>query len=410
MESLRHYYNRNFDTLIFRRTTKQIRNPGGLWDTAEKIFVPAGAKPVQTRNMFLFPSRMTVGFAHLELESDVMNYQGAEIPYIGFDELTHFTQKQFEYMLSRNRSTSGVPGYVRATCNPDPDSFVRKMIDWWIGKDGLPIYERCGIIRWFIRINDDWIWADTKEELEEKYGKSALPKSLTFIPSKLEDNQILMQQDPSYKANLQALSRVDRARLLDGNWDVRIQAGDMFKRSWFPVIPAEPASAIKSVRYWDRAATMPGESNPDPDWTRGLKMKKYSDGLNVVCDMQSDRNTPMEIEKLILTTASQDGVETTIVLEQEPGASGQAEVDYLIRRLSGYHVIARKVTKDKETRAKPVSSQAQAGNVKVVEAKWNDEFFKEVENFPLGGHDDQVDVLSGAFNEMNEDPSTFDNL
>ncbi len=57
-------------------------------------------------------------------------------------------------------------------------------------------------------------------------------------------------------------------------------------------------------------------------------------------------------------------------------------------------------TGDKETRAKPVSAQAEAGNVKIVRGLWNDEFLRELENFPAGKHDDCVDALSGAYEQI----------
>ncbi len=66
----------------------------------------------------------------MEHEKNCYDWQGTEIAYLGFDELTHFTEKQFYYLLSRNRSVSGVKPYVRATCNPDADSWVAKLIDW----------------------------------------------------------------------------------------------------------------------------------------------------------------------------------------------------------------------------------------------------------------------------------------
>lgn len=70
------------------------------------------------------------------------------ICFIGFDELTHFSEAQFWYMLSRNRSMSGVRPYVRATTNPDADSWVAKLIDWWIDDvSGYPIPERGGVVR-----------------------------------------------------------------------------------------------------------------------------------------------------------------------------------------------------------------------------------------------------------------------
>jgi len=45
-----------------------------------------------------------------------------------------------------------------------------------------------------------------------------MPKSLTFVPAKLTDNKKLMERDPGYMANLEALPRIERQRLKDGNW------------------------------------------------------------------------------------------------------------------------------------------------------------------------------------------------
>ncbi|WP_325053334.1 terminase large subunit domain-containing protein [Sinorhizobium meliloti] len=70
------------------------------------------------------------------------------MPLICFDELTHFSASSSRYMVSRNRSMSGVGPYTRATCNPDADSWVAELISWWIDQDtGLPIPERAGVLR-----------------------------------------------------------------------------------------------------------------------------------------------------------------------------------------------------------------------------------------------------------------------
>lgn len=344
-------------------------------------------------------------FAHLENERTVYDWQGSQVPYLGFDELTHFTEKQFWYMLSRNRSTSGVSGYVRATCNPDAGSWVRKIVDWWIGIDGYPIKDRSGILRWFIRQDDEIIWGDSRNELIEKYGADQQPKSFTFIAASIQDNKILMEKDPSYISNLMALSRVERLRLLGGNWDVKPSAGMYFQRQWFEVLDRINANVIRTVRAWDRAATKPNESNTDPDWTVGIKLAKYHTGIWAVIDMVRMRGTPLEVERCVKNTASQDGVETAIIIEQEPGASGVADADNYIRLLAGYNVRARKPSTDKKTRALPVSAQAEAGNIKVLRAHWNEPFFNETENFTGeddNGHDDIVDSLSHSFNEMEQ--------
>ncbi len=406
LEPLRHHDNAKFGGVIFRRTSTQVRIQGGLWDESIKLYGRIGAEPTQSSLSWLFESGMRMKFAHLEYDSNVFDWQGSQIPYIGFDELTHFTEKQFFYMLSRNRSDSGVAGYVRATCNPDADSWVRKLIDWWIGDDGYAIPERSGVLRWFIRQDDTIIWGDSRQELIDFYGEDELPKSLTFIPSKIYDNKILMEKDPSYLANLRALSRVERERLLGdkekgGNWNIRANAGNYFKREWFPIIDAIPSGFIQQVRFWDRAATKPHEGNKDPDWTRGLKLYRYPDGSYVVADLRSMRDTAGQVESIIKNTASHDGQRCRVMSQLDPGSAGKAEAIHFVRLLQGYDVRTMTTSKHKAVRAKPVSAQAEVGNIKVLRAPWNDEFFNELEAFPTEGvHDDIVDTLSGAYNEI----------
>lgn len=404
LDPLRHHDNKNFGGIIFRRTAVQVRNEGGLWDESMNVYSLLNAEPKESVLEWSFPSGMSMGFKHLEYDKDVLNFQGAQIPWIGFDELTHFTEYQFFYMLSRNRSAKAkVKSRVRAGCNPDPDSFVRVLIDWWIGPDGFPIKERAGKLRWFIRINGEMIWRDTKQAIHDQYGygDEIQPKSVTFIPSKLSDNKILMKEDPSYLGNLLAQDRVNRMRLLDGNWNVRATAGMMFQRQWFTVVDAIPAGWIQVIRFWDRAATKPNETNKDPDWTRGLKLYKYPSGRYVVADLRSMRDTPGEVEKLVKNTSTHDGRTVKIMSQQDPGSAGVAEAHNFVTMLSGYNVKTQTFNKDKINRAKPVSAQCEVGNIAVLRAPWNEEFFTELENFPTeGAHDDIVDVFSGAFNEL----------
>ena len=151
---------------------------------------------------------------------------------------------------------------------------------------------------------------------------------------------------------------------------------------------------------WDRAATKPSETNKDPDWTRGLKMYKYSDGSFVVVDLCSTRDTPAKVEHLIKTIAGNDTNRVKIISQQDPGSAGVLEAQNFVKMLAGYFVSTFTTSKDKVTRAKPVSAQCEIGNIKVLRATWNDDFFDELENFPDGVHDDIIDVLSGAFNEL----------
>ena len=131
LDALYDYENPQFGAVIFRRTTKQIQNEGGLWDTASELYGQLGARMIQSPSLSAtFPPGSRVTFAHMEHEKNRYDWQGSQIPMIGFDELTHFTWKQFIYMLSRNRSVCGARNRIRGTCNPDPDSWVRLIIDW----------------------------------------------------------------------------------------------------------------------------------------------------------------------------------------------------------------------------------------------------------------------------------------
>lgn len=399
IEALRHTDNPDFGAVIFRRTYTQITNEGGLWDESAKLYPLADATPVTGDLYWRFPSGAQVSFAHLQHEKNIYDWQGAQVPLIGFDELTHFTARQFWYMLSRNRSMCGVRPYVRATTNPDADSWVAGLIAWWIDPDtGLPVPERAGAVRWFIRVGSDLIWADTPEELLALHPEIP-PKSLTFIPAKLEDNRALMEADPAYRANLLAMDRVERERLLGGNWKIRPAAGEYFQRSYFNVIDAVPTGG-QTVRAWDLAATEKERAKDDPDWTVGLRVTRTPAGRFVVEHMERLRASPGKVRDTVIRMANQDGKRVRVRLPQDPGQAGKAQARDFTSLLAGWRVTTKPVSGDKTVRAGPASSQAEAGNIDVVRAPWNEAFFAELENFPGGGHDDIVDALSDAVDEL----------
>ena len=241
-EPLKHTPIRGFGGVVFRRTSPMIRAEGGLWDASTKMYsLIEGVVPRRSLLEWQFISGVRLKFSHLEYEKNIYDWQGSEIPFIGFDELTHFTKKMFFYLLSRNRSTCGIKPYVRATCNPDPDSWVRELIDWWIGADGFPIPERQGVLRYFIVDNDRYIWGDSVLEVIQKgwhvieplVKQSGLPahifvKSLTFIGGSIYDNKALLEVDPGYLANLNAQGKEEKSRLLDGNWNVKTSDTDVY--------------------------------------------------------------------------------------------------------------------------------------------------------------------------------------
>ena len=400
LDFLRHIQNKDAGGVCFRRTSNQVRNEGGLWDSSASIYSLLGATPKESVMSWSFPSGARLKFSHLEYEKNVLDWQGAQIPVIYFDELTHFTQRQFFYMLSRNRSISGVKPYIRATTNPSKKSWVRKLIDIYVDKDGYPDPEKSGLIRYFIRHDDKIVWADTREQLIEDFNGS-IPKSFSFIPAKLSDNKILLKSDPAYEANLRALSRVERLQLLEGNWNIEASAGMFFKKHYFEEIKAIP-KIVTIVRCWDRAATDFTEGDKgDPDFTVGIKLAIDSNNQFYVLDIVRERLSALKVENLILNTAKQDGTHVIVKGFQDPGGAGKGEIENFTRMLAGYAVVTEKINVDKKTAARAASAQAEAGNIKILESCRNkDDFYIELENFPDSAHDDMVDAFTGAFNYL----------
>lgn len=404
LEAIRNVNNPDFGGVIFRRNSTQIRNEGGLWDESMKLYPYIGADSRESTLDHTFPSGAAISFRHLEHEKTVFDWQGSQIPFIGFDELTHFSEKQFFYMLSRNRSTCGVKPYIRGTCNPDADSWVAEFIAWWIDQEtGYPIPERAGVLRWMIRINDEIKWYDTKEDALAEYPKIP-PKSVTFIPSKITDNPALLKADPGYMANLYALGTVERERLLGGNWKIRASGGTVFKREWFEIVDDYPRHYKKRIRYWDFAATKV-KTGKDPDYTVGTDMLIDQDDVVYIIDQVRFRDTPGKVESTVKNTATQDTRKIPIGIEEEPGSSGKFTSNNFVKLLKGFIVKVDKPTGSKQERAKPYAAYVENGNVKLVRGAWNKPFLDEHDAFPNPDtHDDTVDSASGGFKYLTEKP------
>lgn len=422
MSALRYKNVRGYNCTIFRRTYNQVFSPGGLWDEATGMYHAfRGAQSRASKGEWLFRDKRDrivskVSFKHLGTDAGVYDYQGSQICGLCFDELTHFSEFQFFYMLSRNRSTCGVRPYVKATCNPDADSWVAKFIDWWIDPEtGYPIPERSGAIRWFIRREEVVHWADTREELWELFDlktpeEQAEPKSVTFIMSSIYDNKALLKIDPGYLANLKAMPIIERERLLKGNWKIKPAAGLFFKRTQLgDTLTAIPTDVIRWVRCWDLAAT---EKTPkgDPAYTAGVLIGKRRNGRYFIADVINRQLSASDVRKIIKQTAQQDRARfknVRIRLPQDPGQAGKEQAQIYIKFLAGYNVCTVPESGSKESRASPMAAQWQAGNFDILEAPWNDEYLTQLENFPDGKFKDMVDASANGFAEI-EAKGSFD--
>lgn len=360
-----------YSAILFRKTYADLSLPGALIDMSKQWLMRwVEAKEVhwsEKEKKYTFPSGATVSFGYLESANDCYRYQGAEFQYIGMDEVTHIDPSNYRYLFSRLRRTKdlNVPLRFRATANPG-------------GEFGEYYYQR-----FFIEGPE---------------------KGRVFIPAGLDDNPYL--DDEAYREALDELDPIERERLLNGNWEIK-QNGDLFNRHWFQIVPAsEVPTAAQRVRFWDLAATDPKKKKQksrsgqrEPDYTVGFKLAKYQ-GMYWIEDIYRAQISPKEAERVIYSTAQQDGFSCAIRMEQEPGSSGAITIDKYQRDvLSGYNFLGVTSTGSKVERARVASAAAEGGLVLVSDkCRHILDFFDEADLFPYGMHDDTIDGFSGAFN------------
>lgn len=349
-----------YAAILFRRTYTDLLLPEGLMNRAEEWLGPTDAKWSEKNKTWKFPSNATLTFGYLEIEKHKFRYQGAAFQSIGFDELTQFTESQYRYLFSRLRrlEDSYVPLRMRSASNP--------------GGEG-----------------HEWV--------KQRFIIEGPTKGRPFIPATLDDNPYLDREE--YVKSLNKLDPTTREQLLKGDWTAA-QPGNMFQRSWFGIVEEAPAK-MKRVRYWDLAATE-AKAGKDPDYTAGVLMGEL-EGIYYILNIIRVRESAKAVEDLVRQTAELDSKEVMVFMEQEPGSAGKSSIDHYRRNvLKGFPFWSKKTTGSKTMRAAPLASASEAGNVKLVRGAWIGDFLDEVEQFPLGAHDDMVDAASGCFEILSE--------
>lgn len=351
-----------YRALLLRRTYSDLNLPDALMDLAKQWLSETDAKPIGGGREWAFPSGARLVFGHLDSENQKYRYQGAAFHFVGFDELTQFTESQYRYLFSRIRrraagDASGVPLRMRAATNPGG-------------------------------IGHEWVH-------DRFFTQQGIAEGRRFIPAKLVDNPHL--DADAYRQQLAELDPVTRMQLEEGDWNIR-PSGNFFKRNAFvPVqvdVFAHPPRPM-TVRAWDLAATEGGG-----DYAVGARVSWHS-GVWRIEDVVRGQYGPDRLEKVVQATADRDGLSVPIAVEEEGGSSGKLAMRDLRRRvLRGHTVVPVRPTGSKLARARIVAQHSANGDVEMVIAPWNQAWLDEATSFPEVAHDDQVDAVAHAFHYL----------
>lgn len=173
--------------LILRRTFPELEK--SIIRVALGLFPREAAKYNDSGHVWRFVNGSIIDFGYCDAENDVYKYQSAEYDVIRFDELTHFTESMYTYLISRVRGANDFPKRVKSSTNPGG-------------------------------IGHTWVKARFIDPMPPDTVTQFVGGSRVFIPSMVDDNVFLMRDDPKYKDRLRNLSSNDQKALLDGCWDL----------------------------------------------------------------------------------------------------------------------------------------------------------------------------------------------
>ena len=361
-----------YNAVLLRKTFSDLMLPGALIPMSQDWLSPWMNKGLVTwkdkEKKYIFEeSGATLSFGYLENKGDHLRYQGSEFQFVGVDECTHIIPESYRYMFSRMRRLKGsqIPIRFRASANPG-------------GPYGEYYYDR-----FFV---DNLKPDGTLRRI--------------FLQAGLQDNPHLDADE--YRESLAELDDITREQLENGNWEIKPK-GDLFDKEWLLTIEHESIPThIRCVRFWDLAAIDPkyrkkNTNTREPDWTVGFKLG-YANGIYYILDIIKVQKRPGDVEDLIYRTTVNDGYSCAVVIEQEGGQSGIANIERYAKLLQGYIFSGSKPVTSKYERARPVASACQLGNVFISNRCRNLlDFYTQLDAFPNGVKDDIIDGFSGAF-------------
>jgi len=211
--------NEHKHSIIYRRQTTQL--VGIQMRLLDEILCSRKGWNGQT-DILSLPDRK-LEFGSCNNAGDEIKYQGRPHDYCGFDEICHFLESQFRFLIGWLRTTIyGQRTRIVCTGNPPIDAEGRWVIRYWGPwlDDKHPKPARSGELRWFTTVDG------RDEEVPDGRpitinGRTVIPMSRTFIPSSVQDNPFLLKT--GYESTLQALPEPLRSQMLLGDYKAGVE-------------------------------------------------------------------------------------------------------------------------------------------------------------------------------------------
>lgn len=356
MDALQYVDVPGYSAILFRATYTNLAQAGAIMDRAQEWLIgKPGVRWSGSDKRFIFTTSdpqkpATLSFGYLQNDLDHLKYNSAEFQYIGFDEVTEIRERSYRYLFARLRRQKGcnIPLKCRSTSNPA----------------------------------QNWVKA--------RFVNPGTPE-IPFIKSTVYDNPYL--DVVAYVESLQHLHPTDKARILNGDWDVT-EMGDVFKRDWFlapgVILQQPPDDILRTVRIWDLATTEKTKADYTAGGLYGLRQNR-----SMIClDMRRYQQEYPAIKQHIKAVAQTDGRYVPIGIEAVAGFKAVAQDLAAELGADGYTVIPINQSKDKFTNSLPVQALVRNGMFHILSGLWNNEFIQELVEFRGDGktNDDQGDT------------------
>lgn len=398
---------------IVRKTKEQLKGAGSLFDECSTMYADFPIRRMAGSDMkFVFEVGAEVKFSYSDRPSDKHNFQGWQVTEFLVDEAQQLLEENVIYLISRLRSKSKRMHQLKLTCNPEYDSYLRVWLEdaGYLDEEGYANPEMDGVTTYYCEVAGEVKFCKTLEEVKEKYGYlevDAMP--FVFYSATVHDNPWVARYSPRYISKLKNLPPLERARLYEGCWYAKEESAGYFKREWVEVIePANVSLACKRARAWDRAATLPSDAQPNPDWSVGVKGYIEEDGTVVIEDAVRLRDRAAVVLKTIEQKGIEDGRGCIIGIPQDVGAAGKesSELAYAHLLKCGLNALINKTRANKLARFEPFAIAAHNRRIKIVRGAWNKWFLDELETFDgvnksrRNYHDDVADATADLFSML----------